>query len=53
MKRPYAVFLLMMLILSVWAVSLAVQATHRGESVAAVVLLFAAVIFWKKFARGY
>jgi hypothetical protein len=48
MNKQFPFYVIVLVILTGLAITLAQQATHRGEALASVVMLFIAVIFWKK-----
>ncbi len=48
MNKQFSLYIIVLVNLAGLAITLAQQATHRGEALAAIAMLFIAVIFWKK-----
>ena len=48
MTKQFTLYVVVLVVLAGLAITLAQQAAHRDEALAAIVMLFIAVIFWKK-----
>lgn len=52
MNKQPALYTVILIVLTAWAIYAAQSASHRGELATPFVMLFIAVIFWKKVQKS-